>query len=103
MAATQPTAGTTARTATASTSHAAGPPLPLAEEILAAAQGSRTVLQDVGPRADSLDWELGQRYLRQRSNKAFLADATPVPFVINNYGQLSRNAAEVFFASLQAA
>src|SRR5580765_2761490 len=36
----------------------------------------------------------------RRGNKAFLSDSTPVPFVINNDGTLSRNAAEVFFASL---
>src|SRR6516225_11081051 len=47
-----------------------------------------------------LEWLLGQEYLRQRGNKAFLSDASPVPFVINNDGTLSRNAAEVFFASL---
>ena len=35
-----------------------------------------------------------------RSNKAFISDASPVPFVINNDGTLSRNAAEVFYASL---
>jgi hypothetical protein len=41
--------------------------------------------------------------LRQRGNKAFLSDASPVPFVVNNDGALSVNAAEVFFASLVAA
>jgi tetratricopeptide (TPR) repeat protein len=46
---------------------------------------------------------LGQEYLRQRGNKAFLSDASPVPFVVNNDGALSRNAAEVFFTSLVAA
>src|SRR5947209_466199 len=40
---------------------------------------------------------------RQRRNKAFLSDTSPVPFVVNNDGTLSRNAAEVFFAALQAA
>jgi tetratricopeptide (TPR) repeat protein len=60
-------------------------------------------VQDFVPLADSLEWELGQQYLRQRGNKAFLSDASPVPFVVNNDGSLSRNAAEVFFASLVAA
>ena len=50
-----------------------------------------------------LEWLLGQEYLRQRGNKAFLSDASPVPFVVNNDGALSVNAAEVFFASLVAA
>ena len=70
------------------------------EAILAKAQSSRTVIQDFIPLASSLEWNLGQEYLRQRGNKAFLSDASPVPFVINNDGTLSRNAAEVFFASL---
>jgi hypothetical protein len=68
--------------------------------ILAKAQSNRPIIQDFVPLADSLEWNLGQEYLRQRGNKAFLSDATPVPFVINNDGTLSRDAAEVFFASL---
>jgi tetratricopeptide (TPR) repeat protein len=71
-----------------------------AEQILAKAQTSRAVIQQFVALADSLEWRLGQEYLRQRGNKAFLSDASPVPFVINNDGTLSRNAAEVFFASL---
>src|SRR5262249_3095195 len=46
---------------------------------------------------------LGQEYLRQRGNKAFLSDAHPVPFVVNNDGALSQHAAHVLFASLTAA
>src|SRR5437660_8567690 len=71
-----------------------------AEEILTQAQSGRSVIQDFVPLAESLEWELGQQYLRERGNKAFISDASPVPFVINNDGTLSRNAAEVFFASL---
>src|SRR5438094_2629911 len=74
-----------------------------AVDILASAQSSRAVIQDFVPLADSLEWNLGQEYLRQRGNKAFLSDASPVPFVINNDGTLSRNAAEVFFTSLTEA
>jgi len=70
-----------------------------AEAILAKAQSSRTVIQDFVPLGQSLEWNLGQEYLRQRGNKAFLSDASPVPFVVNNDGALSKNAAEVFFAS----
>src|SRR3984885_15361285 len=73
---------------------------PMAEAILAKAQSGRAVIQDFVPLAESMEWQLGQEYLRQRGNKAFISDATPVPFVINNDGTLSRNAAEVFFASL---
>jgi tetratricopeptide (TPR) repeat protein len=72
----------------------------MATAILAKAQSSRAVIQDFVPLGQSLEWNLGQEYLRQRGNKAFLSDASPVPFVINNDGTLSRNAAEVFFASL---
>src|SRR5947209_477453 len=74
-----------------------------AEDILARSQAGREVVQDFVPLADSLEWRLGQEYLRQRGNKAFLSDAHPVPFVVNNDGSLSHNAAEVFFASLAAA
>src|SRR5580658_6660379 len=75
----------------------------MAEAILAKAQSGRSVVQDFVPLAESLEWQLGQEYLRQRGNKAFLSDATPVPFVINNDGTLSRNAAEVLFANLRDA
>ena len=72
----------------------------IAEQILTNAQDSRPVVQDFVPLAQSLEWELGQQYLKARGNKAFISDASPVPFVINNDGNLSRNAAEVFFTSL---
>jgi tetratricopeptide (TPR) repeat protein len=73
---------------------------PVAETILAHAQAGRAVIQDFVPLADSLEWQLGQEYLRLRGNKAFLSDARPVPFVVNNDGTLSRHAAEVFFTCL---
>src|ERR1700733_1045990 len=76
------------------------PNAPVAEQVLASAQASRDIVQDFCPLAESLEWELGQQYLRERGNKAFISDASPVPFVINNDGTLSRNAAEVFFANL---
>jgi tetratricopeptide (TPR) repeat protein len=76
-------------------------PVPLSEQVLAHAQSGRDLVQDFVALADSLEWELGQEYLRQRGNKAFLSDASPVPFVINNDGTLSRNAAEILFVSLQ--
>jgi hypothetical protein len=41
--------------------------------------------------------------LRERGSKAFLGDARPVPYEVNNDGTLSRNAAAVFFANLVAA
>lgn len=72
----------------------------LPESVLSKSQANRDVVQDFVPLAESLEWELGQQYLRERGNKAFISDASPVPFVINNDGTLSRNAAEVFFTSL---
>jgi tetratricopeptide (TPR) repeat protein len=71
--------------------------------LLARAQASREVIQDFVPLSESLEWRLGQEYLRQRGNKAFLSDAHPVPFVINNDGALSQAAADVLFAALTAA
>jgi tetratricopeptide (TPR) repeat protein len=81
----------------------AEPPRSLAEQVLAHAQAGRAVVQDFCPLADSLEWQLGQDYLRQRGSQAFIGDASPVPYVVNNDGTLSRHAAAVLFASLQAA
>src|SRR4051812_33829829 len=49
----------------------------LSQTILAKAQAGRTVVQDFVPLAESLEWELGQEYLRLRGNQAFLGDAFP--------------------------
>ena len=69
----------------------------LTEQILTQAQSSRELIQDFVPLAESLEWDLGQEYLRQRGNKAFISDASPVPFVINNDGSLSRQCRRSFF------
>jgi tetratricopeptide (TPR) repeat protein len=82
---------------------AAGPRPSAAEEVLAHAQAARAVVQDFCPLAESLEWQLGQEYLRLRGSRAFLGDAASVPYVVHNDGTLSRHAAEVFYASLQAA
>jgi Tfp pilus assembly protein PilF len=83
------------------TSEKAGPSS-LAGQVLANAQSGREVVQDFCPLAESLEMELGKEYLFQRGNKAFISDApTSVPYIINNDGNLSRNAAEVLFASLE--
>ena len=50
--------------------------------------------------AESLEWDLGQRYYHVRGSKAFWSDSTPIPFAINNDGVLSRNAAELLYTSL---
>src|SRR4051812_41086406 len=78
------------------------PPLS-AVEILDRAQSGRLVLEDYRPLAESLEWELGQEYLRQRGSLAFISDPEPVPWVINNDGNQSIRAAEVFFTSLLVA
>src|SRR5580704_17091521 len=75
----------------------------LAADILADAQSQRLVLQDFRPLAESLEWELGQEYLRQRGSLAFIGDPEPVPFVVNNDGNQSIRAAEVFCTSLLVA
>src|SRR3954467_12199829 len=56
-------ATTKPRTAQVSSPTAA---LPAAAAILAQAQSGREVIQDFCPLADSLEWELGQEYLRAR-------------------------------------
>jgi tetratricopeptide (TPR) repeat protein len=61
----------------------------------------RTIIQDFRPLAESLDWELGQLYWNEQGSRAFLSG--DVPYLINNDGVLSWNAAEVFFESLVAA
>src|ERR1700722_11251446 len=71
-----------------------------AESILSEAQQQRFIIEDFRPLADSLEWDLGQRYLRERGSRAFLSDTSPVPFVIHNDGVLSLQAAETFFSSL---
>jgi hypothetical protein len=71
--------------------------------ILASAQATRFVLQDFVPLAESLEWQLGQRYFQQRGASAFLSDPIPVPFAINNTGVMSTLAADVFFTSVSAA
>jgi tetratricopeptide (TPR) repeat protein len=74
-----------------------------AADALTAVRKSRAVIQDFCPLADSLEWRLGQTYLRDRGNKAFTSDPEPVPFAVNNDGNLSVSAAEVLFAALTAA
>jgi hypothetical protein len=76
---------------------------PTPADTLAAVRTSRAVIQDFCPLADSLEWHLGQSYLRERGNKAFTTDPEPVPFAINNDGNLSMHAAEVLLAALAAA
>ncbi len=75
----------------------------VAEKLLSHSQSAREVVQDFCPLGASLELELGSQYFRSRGSKAFLSDIVPVPFIINNDGTLSRNAANLFFNSLVAA
>jgi hypothetical protein len=75
------------------------PRLSQEQQVLATPNPVAKIIQDYCPLAESLEWELGQQYFRERGNKAFIGDTIPVPFLINNDGTLSRNAAEVFFTS----
>jgi tetratricopeptide (TPR) repeat protein len=61
------------------------------------------MVQDYCPLPQSVEWHLGQRYLREHGSQAFLHDAAPVPYVVNNDGALSLRAAQVLFQSLQEA
>jgi tetratricopeptide (TPR) repeat protein len=70
-------------------------------EVLASARSKRVLIQTFRPLAESLDWQLGQLYWKERGSQAFIRGE--VPYVINNDGSLSEAAAEIFFASLQAA
>jgi tetratricopeptide (TPR) repeat protein len=79
------------------------PPTPTALESRLWAKKGRIDKADIRWPVDwhSLEWELGQEYLRARGSLSFLADARPVPWYVNNDGTLSRNAAEVFFQMLE--
>jgi tetratricopeptide (TPR) repeat protein len=72
-------------------------------EVIACAQGGRLLIEDYRPLTDSLAWQLGQQYWLQRGSQAFISDANPVPFTVNNDGGLSVRAAELLFTSLQIA
>src|SRR5437016_4702317 len=66
--------------------------------ILVGAQQGHTVIQDFVSLAESLEWELGQKHYGERGSKVFLRP-DPVPFAINNNGNMSIKAAELLFAS----
>lgn len=75
-------------------------PYGAAADVLRRAQAGQSVIQDFCPLAESIEWELGQKYLQERGTRAFVSDAVPVPFAINNDGNFSTQAAELVFASL---
>ena len=49
------------------------------QHVLVQCQSSREIIRDFVPLAVSLEWDLGQEYLRQRGNKAFISDSS-MPF-----------------------
>jgi len=72
-----------------------------ADELLARVQAHPGVVQELVSLAQSLEWDLGQEYLKSRGAKAFTADSSPVPFWVNNDGSLSRKAAELFYEAME--
>jgi tetratricopeptide (TPR) repeat protein len=64
------------------------------------ASDERLALQEFCPFPQSLEWELGQAYLREKGSRAFLRDAQTVPYAVNNDGSLSLAAARLLFAAL---
>lgn len=70
-------------------------------EILSEAQSNRVVIQDYRPFAQSLEWELGLADY-ERGSTTFLG-SSPIPNAINNDGNLSAQAAELFVEELLAA
>jgi tetratricopeptide (TPR) repeat protein len=68
--------------------------------ILLHAQKQRVIVQEQRPLHESLEWQLGQHYFQVRGNKGFINDAQPIPFLINNDGNLSYRAAELAFAAI---
>ena len=52
---------------------------PSAQDVLAAVQEDRFIIEDFRPLADSIEWKLGQQYMRVRGSKAFISDASQVP------------------------
>ena len=55
-------------------------------ETLAGVRSSRPIIQDFCPLAESLEWRIGQGYLRERGIQAFTTEPGPVPFAINYDG-----------------
>ncbi len=71
--------------------------------FLGTGHSGRFVLQELTPLAESLEWELGARYLSWRGSRAFLSDPVPVPYAVNNTGALSQHAADLLFTALTTA
>src|SRR5439155_22495843 len=72
-----------------------------ADQSLTRSQASRPVIQDFVPLAKTLEWQLGQQYLKDRGSAAFTTDSSPVPVLVNNDGTPSPHAAEVFYERLE--
>jgi hypothetical protein len=70
--------------------------------ILSHTQRNRVLLQDFRPLRESLEWQLGQHYYLESGNKGFIADSAPIPFMINNDGNLSAKAADLLFAAVDS-
>ena len=53
---------------------------------------AKDVIQEFRPFSSSLEWELGLRYYQRRGSDAFIHDATPIPYAINNDGNFAAHA-----------
>jgi tetratricopeptide (TPR) repeat protein len=67
-------------------------------EVLAGVRVQPTVIDDLRPLTDSLEWRLAAAYWNRAGVEAFIAG--DVPYVVNNSGRLSENAAVLLYASL---
>jgi tetratricopeptide (TPR) repeat protein len=74
---------------------------PAPDQAVAGLLDQKILIQDFTPLEESLDWQLGQLYYRQRGHHAFLSGE--VPYAIHNDGYVSQHAAELLFTSLIAA
>jgi hypothetical protein len=57
-----------------------------ATAILDGSLTGKHVVQEFRPFPESLEWELGLRYYQKQGSKAFIQDAEPIPYAINNDG-----------------
>ncbi len=57
--------------------------------ILALAQEGRFIIEGFVPLNESLEFDLGQQYWRERGSQAFIGDSAQVPYAINIEGNLS--------------
>jgi tetratricopeptide (TPR) repeat protein len=75
----------------------AGPPQASAFDALGAVATERTEIEDFRPLGESLEWRLADAYWSAAGLLPFIRN--DVPYLVNNTGRLSENAAALVFAS----